>query len=68
MELEADAISAVLCRANSMSASVSKTSSYYIAGWNRDNPDAMKESAQKVSGTVKAILGAGTWRNAGATS
>ena len=67
-ELEADAISAVICRSQGMSASVSKTSSYYIAGWNRDNPDAMKESAQKVSGTVKEVLGAGAWRNMEASS
>ena len=66
MELEADAVSAVVCRAAGMSAKVAQTSGYYIAGWNRDNPEAMKESAQKVSTTVKAILGTGGFRSVGA--
>ena len=67
-ELQADAIAAVVGRANGMSSAVSKVSSYYIAGWNRDNPDAMKESAQTVSKTVKSILETGTWRNAEAVA
>lgn len=63
MEVEADSVSATLCRSQGMSADVVRASSYYVAGWSRDNPDAVKESAQKVSTTVKAILGSGTWRN-----
>lgn len=68
MELEADAVASVLGRANGMTPAVSKVSSYYIAGWNRSNPDAMKESAQVVSKTVKSILETGTWRNAEAAA
>jgi antirestriction protein ArdC len=63
MEVEADSVSAVLCRSQGMSTDVIRISSTYVAGWSRDNPDAVKESAQKVSTTVKAILESGTWRN-----
>lgn len=63
MELEAEAIAYGLCRANGMSTQVGKIASTYVAGWTRENPDLIKESATKVSGTVKGVLAAGSWRN-----
>lgn len=63
MELEAEAVAYGLCRANGMSTRVGTIASTYVAGWTRDNPDLIKESAAKVSGTVKSILSGGTWRN-----
>lgn len=68
MEVEAEAVAYVLCRANGMSTQVGKTASTYVAGWSRENPDTIRESAQKVSTTVKGILSAGSWRNVAAAA
>jgi antirestriction protein ArdC len=63
MELEAESIAYSLCRANGLSTAQGGVSATYIAGWTRNEPDAIKESAERVSKTVKGILSAGTWRN-----
>ena len=63
MELEAEAVAYSLCRANGMSTEVGKIASTYVAGWTRNEPEAIKASAQLVSRTVKDILGSGSWRN-----
>ncbi len=63
MELEAEAVAYAVCRANGMSTEVGKVASQYVDGWTRKDPELIKESATKVSTTVKGILSAGTWRN-----
>ena len=63
MEVEAESIAYSLCRANGMSTDLSQSSSAYIHGWARTNPEHVKKSAELVSKTVKGILDSSKWRN-----
>lgn len=62
-EVEAESIAYVMLRSNGMSPAVGKTSSTYVAGWARRDPEAIKESGENVSKAVKKILESSPWRN-----
>lgn len=66
MEVEAESISYVLCRANGMTPNVGTQSKTYVAGWAKRNtdPEIVKNSADKVSKTVKSLLEKNKWKNA----
>lgn len=63
-EVEADSISYVLLRANSMSTQVGAKTGRYVAGWGGTGPEAVQASAEIVQKTVKDLLANNSWRNA----
>lgn len=65
MEVEAEAISYVLCRANGMDIEGAGHHDRYISGWGGVNgaADKLRDSADTVAKTVKTIISGGGWRN-----
>lgn len=62
-ECEAESIAYVVLRSNGMSPGVGKDYSFkYIAGWGTDGA-VPKESAERVAGAVRSILGEHSFRN-----
>lgn len=63
MEVEAESVAYAVCRANGMTTEVSKYSSTYVAGWALAKPEVIHQSADRISKTVKDILGSGRFRH-----
>lgn len=66
MEVEAESIAYVLMRSNGMAAAGGDRSGRYVAGWasvQKDNPEVIQKTGEKVSRTVRELLGSRRWRN-----
>jgi antirestriction protein ArdC len=63
MEVEADSISYAMLRANGMDPSIVRTNASYVAGWGKADKDSVKNAANTVAKSVKALLGSSKWRN-----
>ena len=63
MEVEAESIAYVLCRANGMSTEITRSSSTYLDSWSRKDTESITRTAKNVSTTVKALLETGKFRN-----
>ena len=70
MEVEAESVAYVLCRANGMSTDISQNSSRYVGSWasgghvTDEGRKVINKSAENIAKAVKGILGNGTFRNA----
>ena len=70
MEVEAESVAYVLCRANGMSTDISSNSSRYVGSWasggdvTDEGRKVINKSAENIAKAVKGILGNGTFRNA----
>lgn len=67
MEVEAESIAYVLMRSNGMQAADGDRSGRYVAGWasvQRDDPKVIQKTGEKVTRTVRELLGSRRWRNA----
>lgn len=62
MEVEAESIAYVLCRANGMQ-TVGDTAGTYIKGWSLRDPEALRKSGETVANATKALLTGRDWQN-----
>lgn len=66
MEIEAESIAYVLMRSNGMEAGGGERSGRYVAGWasvQKDDPKVVQRAGEKVTRTVRELLGSRKWRN-----
>lgn len=63
MEVEAESIAYVVCRANGMSTEINRSSSTYLDSWTRNDKETIKRTAEHVAKTVKTLIGSGKFRN-----